>query len=251
MRDDFSIEDQSPIFCEGFKQWVLEDNFSAGRPPLEEVKVALVEDVAPFELMKMRILNGGHAAVAYPSALLDMEFVHEGMEEDLICKFFQQLQKNEIVPLVPPVPDTNLDAYVTQVAQRFANSKMADTNRRVCFDGSNRHPKYVLPTAIDALRRGGPVTGLALIAAFWCRYCAGTTESGTSIENNDPNWERMREMALSARTNPMVFLSMTDIFGEVIEYPAYVEAFSAALQSIWNVGTRQTLLTYLTAGRFS
>lgn len=249
LRDAYGIEDESPVFCEGFKQWVLEDSFSVGRPQLEKVGVTLVEDVAPFETMKIRILNGGHAAVAYPAALLDMEFVHEGMGDDLICGYFLQLQRNEIVPLVPPVPDTDLEVYVGQVADRFSNSKMADTNRRVCFDGSNRQPKYVLPTVQDALRHGRPVTGLALISAFWCRYCAGTTESGAVIESNDPNWDRMREMALSARTDPSVFLSMKDIFGEIAEYPEYGEAFSAALFSIWTHGTRDTLRCYLDSGR--
>ncbi|MFC6487006.1 mannitol dehydrogenase family protein [Nitratireductor sp. GCM10026969] len=248
MRETYGIDDGSPVFCEGFKQWVLEDHFSAGRPPLEEAGVTLVEDVAPFELMKIRILNGGHAAIAYPAALLDMEFVHQAMGDELILKYFRRLQKQEIVPLVPPVPDTDINAYVDKISERFGNARMADTNRRVCFDGSNRQPKYVLPTVLDALRQGRPVEGLALISAFWCRYCAGETESGARIESNDPNWERMRETALAARDDPSIFLSMTDIFGEVATYSAYVDAFSAALSSIWMHGTRETLLRYAEAG---
>ena len=208
--------------------------------------MTLVDDVAPFELMKMRILNGGHAAIAYPSALLGMEFVHEGMQDPLIARYFHSLQKSEIVPMVPPVPDTDLGAYVVQVAQRFANAKMGDTNRRVCFDGSNRQPKYVLPTVLDALRQGRAVRGLAMISAFWCRYCAGTAETGEPIEANDPNWERMRAAALVAKNDPVSFVAMKDVFGELAEFPTYVSAFSEALDCIWTHGARETMRRYTT-----
>ena len=80
-RDEFGIEDNWPVFCEPFKQWVLEDNFPTGRPAFETVGVQFVEDVSPFELMKIRILNGGHAVIAYPAGLMDIHFVHEAMEE--------------------------------------------------------------------------------------------------------------------------------------------------------------------------
>ena len=88
--DEFGIEDNWPVFCEQFKQWVLEDHFPAGRPALEKVGVQFVTDVAPFELMKIRILNGGHAVIAYPAGLMDIHFVHEAMEEPLVRGFLAQ-----------------------------------------------------------------------------------------------------------------------------------------------------------------
>ncbi|MCD1635792.1 mannitol dehydrogenase family protein [Martelella mediterranea] len=248
LRTEFGIDDRAPIFCEGFRQWVVEDHFPAGRPPLEKVGVTMVEDVAPFELMKIRILNGGHAAISYPGALLDMEYVHEAMQDPLFSRYFDRLQEKEIMPLVPPVPDTDLGGYKRQVISRFANAKMGDTNRRVCFDGSNRQPQYVLPTALAALRAGRPVSGLALISAFWCRYCAGTTESGRTVEANDPNWDRMRTTALAARNDPDAFLAMGDIFGEVAAFAQYRAAFAAALESIWSRGTRSTMERYVAGG---
>ena len=107
LKDEFGIEDNWPVFCEDFKQWVLEDNFPAGRPALEKVGVQFVSDVSPFELMKIRILNGGHAVIAYPSALLDIHFVHEGMEHPLVKGFLDKIENDEIIPTVPPVPDTD------------------------------------------------------------------------------------------------------------------------------------------------
>jgi mannitol 2-dehydrogenase len=104
LREQFAVEDNWPVFGEPFKQWVLEDNFPAGRPALETVGVQFAKDVSPFELMKIRILNGGHAAIAYPGGLLDIHFVHEAMEHPLVRGFLAKLERDEIIPTVPPVP---------------------------------------------------------------------------------------------------------------------------------------------------
>ncbi len=102
--EEYGIADAWPVFCETFRQWVLEDNFPTGRPALEKVGVTFVSDVSPWELMKIRILNGGHAAIAYPSALMDIHFVHEAMEHPLIAAYLEKLTKDEIIPVVPRCP---------------------------------------------------------------------------------------------------------------------------------------------------
>ncbi|WP_127142626.1 mannitol dehydrogenase family protein [Pelagibacterium montanilacus] len=243
---DFGVKDGWPVFCEGFTQWVLEDHFPLGRPALEDVGVTFVSDVAPFELMKLRILNGGHAAIAYPGGLLDFRFVHEAMEDQQIAAFLAKLTHDEIIPVVPPVPDTDLTAYAATVAQRFANPKIGDTIQRLCLDGSNRQPKFILPTAIERLAQGRAVTGLALVSALWCRYCYGETESGAPIPPNDPNWERIQAAARRARTEPQAFLEMDDIFGAAADDAAYRIAFVTALEGLWREGVRTTLARYLT-----
>jgi mannitol 2-dehydrogenase len=146
LREDFGIEDRWPVFCENFKQWVLEDHFPAGRPALEQVGVTFVSDVAPYELMKIRILNGGHATIAYPAALLDIHFVHEAMEEPLVRDFLAKVEGDEIIPMSPPVPNTDLGAYFSLIERRFSNPRIGDTIPRLCFDGSNRQPKFILPS---------------------------------------------------------------------------------------------------------
>ena len=245
LSEQFGIEDAWPVFCEGFKQWVVEDHFPAGRPPLEQAGVQFVPDVAPFELMKIRILNGGHATIAYPAGLMDIHFVHEAMENDLVRRFLDKVEHDEIIPIVPPVPDTDLEDYFRLIDRRFANPKIGDTIRRLCLDGSNRQPKFILPSARDRLAKGEGVTGLALVSALWCRYCYGETESGQKIEPNDENWERLTAQARKAKDDPRAWLEMGDIFGDLAQNPAYVAAFSAALNSLWAHGTRSTLETYL------
>jgi mannitol 2-dehydrogenase len=245
LEHQFKISDNWPVFCETFKQWVLEDKFPLGRPALERVGVQFVEDVAPFELMKIRILNGGHATIAYPAALMDIHFVHEAMEEPLVRDFLLKLEREEILPVVPPVPDTNLDDYLDLIEQRFANPKIGDTITRLCLDGSNRQPKFILPTIADRLKASQSVTGLALVSALWCRYCYGETDSGKPIAPNDPSWDRLTATAKTARTNPKAWLAMTDIFGDVAQSPVYIAAFSKALESLWRIGARETLTLYL------
>jgi mannitol 2-dehydrogenase len=245
LRDEFGIEDNWPVFCEEFRQWVVEDHFPAGRPALEKVGVQFVPDVAPYELMKIRILNGGHATIAYPAALLDIHFVHEAMQEPLVRGFLAKLEREEIIPIVPPVPDTDLEDYYQLIERRFANPKIGDTITRLCLDGSNRQPKFVLPSVADRLKAGQSVTGLALVSAFWCRYCAGTTDSGKPIAPNDPNWDRLQEAAKKAQADPLAFLAMEDIFGDLAKNQTYITAFANALSTIWTHGTRETLTRYL------
>ncbi|HTR12529.1 MAG TPA: mannitol dehydrogenase family protein, partial [Roseiarcus sp.] len=245
LRDSYGLEDNWPVFCEEFRQWVVEDEFPSGRPALETVGVTFTSDVAPYEFMKIRILNGGHAAIAYPAGLLDIHFVHEAMEDAQIASFLETLTKREIVPVVPPPPQVDLEAYRKKVAERFANPKIGDTISRLCLDGSNRQPKFILPTATDRLKAGASVKGLALVSALWCRYVYGESESCKVIPPNDPNWERLQAAAKPARRDPKAFLAMRDIFGELADNPTYVAAFSGALTSLWSRGVRATLADYL------
>ncbi|HEY3621003.1 MAG TPA: mannitol dehydrogenase family protein [Roseiarcus sp.] len=245
LRDKYCLEDNWPVFCEEFRQWVVEDKFPAGRPMLETVGVTFTSDVAPYELMKIRILNGGHAAIAYPAGLLDLHFAHEAMADELIRAFLETLTKREIQPVVPPPPNTTLNDYRALVARRFANPKIADTIQRLCFDGSNRQPKFILPSAADRLKSGASVRGLALVSALWCRYCYGETESGKPIAPNDPNWERLQGAAKRSRSDPPAFLELHHIFGDLADNPNYVRAFSDALSALWARGVRSTLADYL------
>lgn len=195
--------------------------------------------------MKIRILNGGHAAIAYPAGLMDIHFVHEAMQEPLVRGFLAKLEREEIIPTVPPVPDTSLDDYYKLIDRRFANPKIGDTVRRLCLDGSNRQPKFIIPTIADRLNGGRSTAGLALASALWCRYCYGTTDSGAVIEPNDPNWDRMQATAKAAKDTPAAWLAMDDIYGGVGRSEAFGADFSAALKALWQNGVRETLAAYL------
>ncbi|EFL90807.1 mannitol dehydrogenase family protein [Ahrensia sp. R2A130] len=245
--DEFGIADARPVACEPFRQWVMEDTFTNGRPALENVGVEFVTDVAPYELMKLRILNGGHATIAYPAGLLDIHFVHDAMLHPLVSDFLAKLEREEIVPTVPDIPGVSKTDYLAKVTERFSNSAIGDTIPRLCFDGSNRQPKFILPVVEARLAAGDSVHGLALESALWCRYCYGVTEGGNPVAPNDPDWENLNRQAVLAKENSNAWLKMTEIYGALAQQYAFAEAFDTALTSIWRDGTAAVLEAYIAA----
>ncbi|WP_417425365.1 mannitol dehydrogenase family protein [Hoeflea sp.] len=245
VRTTFGIEDAAPVVCEPFRQWVMEDDFPQGRPSLEKVGVEFVANVAPYELMKLRILNGGHAAIAYAAALLGHHYVHDAMADPLVAGFLAKLTQDEILPTVPAIPGVSMNDYVATVAKRFSNAALGDTIPRLCLDGSNRQPKFILPTIEARLAAGQPVNGLALEVALWCHYCSGRRDDGSTIELIDPNAARLRERALAARDDPGAFLQMSDIFGALANAPVFANTFEAALSRLQKQDTQSVLTGYL------
>jgi mannitol 2-dehydrogenase len=239
--DEFGIEDAAPVVCEPFRQWVLEDNFPQGRPAFEKVGAEFVADVAPYELMKLRILNGGHATIAYPSGLLGIHYVHDAMAHPLLAAFLDWLEHKELMPTVPMIPGVDFDAYYRKIVERFSNPAMGDTIPRLCQDGSNRQPKFILPAVRDRLKAGLPVDGLALEVALWCRYCAGTDDAGKQIDIADENAASLRENALKARKDPAVFLYQKSIFGDLAGAAPFADAFGNAVEALWRKGVAKTL----------
>lgn len=247
---DLEYEDGSPVFCEPFRQWVVEDNFCNDRPPLDKVGVRFVDDVTPWEMAKLRILNGGHATMCYPAALLGIEFVHEAMDHPVIPKFLDKLQKNEIVPNVPPVPDTNLKEYWETIRGRYSNPSLSDSIDRNCENGSDRQPKFILPSIQDCLKKGdnkkdGSVDGLATVSAMWCKYCMGKTESGEEIDANDMMWDELHETAQKAKDDPCAWLAMEEVYGELGENKEFQKAFDKALNICLDEGVEAAMKEYI------
>jgi mannitol 2-dehydrogenase len=245
VQDRFGLLDTAPVACEPFRQWVLEDNFPQGRPAWEEVGAEFVTNVAQYELMKLRILNGGHAAIAYPGALLGHHFVHDAMVDRRIADWLSALTRREIQPTLAPIAGVSYDVYRELIAERFSNPEVGDTIPRLCLDGSNRQPKFILPTARQALAEGRPFAGLALEVALWCRYCVGVDEAGSPIAPNDENWDDLRARAVAAKTDPAEFLSNTLVFGDMGQDPRFADAFGRQLASLWSNGVEATLAAYV------
>ncbi|ASJ72354.1 mannitol dehydrogenase family protein [Granulosicoccus antarcticus] len=245
VRSLFGVADDSPVFCEDYIQWVLEDDFVAGRPALERAGVQIVPDVAPYEAMKIRILNGGHAVLAYPAGLLGIEYAHEAMQNELIKGFLEKVQLTEIVSVVPPVPGVDLGEYRASVIERFANPAIGDTITRLCLDGSNRQPKFIVPTLADQLAAGASIDGLALSSAFWCRYCEGVTEAGETIAPNDPSWDLLQATAKASVEDPVAWLKMRDVYGDLGNDARFQESFTRALTGIRRDGVVGMLTRYI------
>lgn len=236
VRAEFGIEDASPVMCEPFRQWVIEDKFPLGRPPLESVGVTFTDDVLPFETMKLRILNAGHASIAYFASLLGIEFVHEAMADPDVANWLTKLMRDEVIPTLQPMSGVDYHAYLQTCVARFGNSAVADTIDRLCHDGSNRQPKFILPTLADALEQNRPIDGLALELALWCRYC------GTTDELSDARGAQLRD---AAQSSPQHFLGIQDVFGHMSDNNRLREAFDRQMSLIETLGPRGAVRAYL------
>ncbi len=241
---ELGIDDAVPVTHERFRQWVIEDDFCAGRPNWDRVGATFSDRVHDYEAMKIRILNAGHQIVANPGEILSVETISDCMAQPSIHAFFRKVQQEEIVPHVKPVPDLAPKDYVELVGRRFSNPAIVDTTRRVAFDGSARHTGFILPILRDGLRNGAPVEGLALVEALWARMCEGRREDGTEIEPNDPFWDTLRSAAKAARERPRAWLEQRQVYGDLAEAPRFADAFERWLDRIWSNGCEASLQAY-------
>lgn len=243
----FGIDDAAPVTHENFRQWVIEDDFCAGRPDWDAVGATFTDLVHDYEAMKIRILNAGHQVIANPGEVLSVKTISGCMEHPLINALFRKVELEEIVPHVKPVPGMDPADYVNLIATRFSNPAIVDTTRRVSFDGSSRHTGFVLPMVREGLAKGISVSGLALVEAIWARMCEGTREDGSVIEPNDPFWDDLTQTAKAARKTPQVWLAQKQYYGDLADDPRFAASFADWLTMIWADGLSATLEAYLQA----
>ncbi|KQI70828.1 mannitol dehydrogenase [Loktanella sp. 5RATIMAR09] len=239
------IDDACPVTHETFRQWVIEDDFCAGRPDWDLVGATFTDDVHDFEAMKIRVLNGGHQIIANAGELLSIETISGCMANDDIRALFEKVATNEILPHLKAVPGMEPHAYVDLISRRFSNARIVDTTRRVAFDGSSRHPGFLIPSIQDGLAAGTPVAGLALVEAIWARMCAGVREDGSEIAPNDPYWDALQSLAQDARENPVLWLKQAKYYGALGQEARFADAFTAWLDMLWTKGTTATIRAYL------
>lgn len=239
------IDDSAPVTHENFRQWVIEDAFCAGRPDWAAVGATFTDNVHDYENMKIRILNGGHQIIAVMGEILHIETIAGCMQDRFVGKLYEKVARTEIVPHVEAVPGMEPGAYVDLIIERFSNPKIVDTTRRVAFDGSSRHPGFILPIIRDGLAAGTPIEGLALVEAAWARMCHGMREDGSLIEPNDPSWDTLQATANAARKTPQAWLEMRHIYGDLADNDRFADAFAGWLRLIWNRGVSAAIATYL------
>ena len=244
MAREFGIDDAVPVTHESFRQWVIEDKFCAGRPDWDKAGAVFSDAVHDYEVMKIRILNGGHQIIANAGELLGLETIADCMAHPLLAKFLSKVEHEDIAPHVKPVPSMQPDAYIDLIAKRFANPAILDTTRRVAFDGSSRHTGFILPILRDGLVSGDSVEGLSLVEALWARMCAGTREDGSKIEANDPFWDDLVTTAQQAKSEPLAWLEMSQTYGDLVDQSRFSDAFSKWLTVIWDEGVEAALRKY-------
>ena len=243
--DTFGIADAWPVVTEPFKQWVLEDTFCNGRPPLEEVGVQIVPDVHPYETMKLRLLNASHQAMGYLGYLAGYRYIHEVMADADFRRFIAHMMDDEVTALLPPVPGIDLAEYKRTLLERFANPKIGDTVARICTDGSDRMPKFLLPSLSEALAQDRPHRLLTLAVAGWCRYLRGVDEQGQEIAIADPRATELRARANEGQGNPQPLLALRSVFGDLGQHDTFVAELATALRELDARGAKATLAAFL------
>ncbi|MBH0122836.1 mannitol dehydrogenase family protein [Rhodococcus sp. HM1] len=241
LSERFDVQDRWPVAAEPFAAWVLEEDFADGRPPFEKAGVQVVDDVAPYELMKLRLLNAGHQGLGYFGYLMGYRLVHDAAQDPLIAGFLRDYMDREATPTLKPVPGIDLDDYKRTLIERFANPEIRDTVARLCAESSDRIPKWLVPVIRENLAAGGPVRLSAAIVASWARYAEGVDEHGQPIEVVDRLADTLVPLARRQRSHPTAFVENTEVFGDLAGNRRFVDAYTGALDTLHRDGARATL----------
>ncbi|MCM7513560.1 fructuronate reductase [Enterobacter hormaechei] len=244
---ELGVDDPCAISCEPFIQWVVEDNFVAGRPEWEAAGVQMVQDVLPWEQMKLRMLNGSHSFLAYLGYLAGHAHINECMQDDSFREAARRLMLNEQAPTLR-ITDVDLTAYADSLIERFANPALQHRTWQIAMDGSQKLPQRLLDGIRVHLARQTPWPLLALGVAGWMRYVSGTDDQGNAIDVRDPLSEKFRAIAEASSDAERVnaLLTLKEIFGDDLpQNPVFVDAIAGAYRRIARLGARQAVIETL------
>jgi fructuronate reductase len=248
--DACGLCDEAYVKTEPFRQWVIEDNFSNGRPAWEAGGALFVADVAPFEAAKLKLLNGPHSAIAYLGYLAGFAFVHEAMGDPDFRTFISRLMTHDISPVAPEPEGMNHEIYIEELLKRFGNSALEHRTWQIAMDGSQKLPQRILSTVRAQLKQGGPVASFGLIVAAWMRYALGRDEQGGQINVSDPLAERFAAIAADKRANPADiadrFLGISEIFGsDLPQDRRFRSTVQESLRQLYEYGALETVRRFV------
>ena len=240
------LEDAGPVVTEPFTQWVIEDRFVSGRPRFEDAGAELVSDVAPYELMKLRLLNGSHSTLAYLGYLAGYETIAETMADPAFARLVRALMDEEVTPTLQVPAGADLAGYKASLIERFTNPALKHRTWQIAMDGSQKLPQRLLRTVRDRLRVGAPIGRLALGVAAWMRYVAGIDERGQPIDVRDPLSDRLlriaRDNGFAAERLAAAYLGVTEVFGDDLPAdPRFSGPVARALAELLEFGARATV----------
>lgn len=236
----FGIADKWPVVTEPYRQWVIEDSFSNGRPPLDEVGAEFVADVSDHKLIKTRLLNGTHIALACLATLAGYQGTADAMQDRVIFDYIEKLLGDEIQPLLPPVPGMNTPAYRSTLLDRLSNPRLSDQLSRLARRGTSKIAQFVLPSLQEAIAQGRPHTLLMLAVAGWARYMRGHDLKGRKLRLDDSQAIPVARLANMAGHNPDPLLSH-EMFAEVRGVPGFAERLGEMIADIDEHGVVATL----------
>ena len=238
LKDAHGIDDACPVFCEPFRQWVIEDRFPLGRPAWEDVGAQFVDDVTPYEFMKLRLLNATHLAISAPGQLMGHALIDRALVDPRLHRFATKLMERETAPTVPPPAGVDLAAYGAEVLRRFANPTIGDTTERVNTDASLN---YLLDPLRDRLAAGQDASLLCFAVACWVRRALGRDDQGNDLRVANPAARALQDFAASEGTDPDTLLSHRPTFGDLSDNLSFRDTTTRHLCAIAAQGTAAAL----------
>ncbi|WP_373636851.1 mannitol dehydrogenase family protein [Yoonia sp. BS5-3] len=229
--------DRACVMHEPFRQWVIEDTFVGSlRPGWDTAGAQFVTDVAAFESMKLRCLNGAHSALAYLGYLAGFETISQSVADEGFARFIRALWTQEVLPTIPPPEGTDLASYCDDLNLRFANPAIQHRTWQIAMDGSQKVPQRLLGTIADCLEAGRAFPCLALAVAGWMRYVQGVDEKGAVIDVRDPLAQQLKA---AADTEDQVtgLLAVRDVFDPALaQNPEFSRAVKDAYAMLMSEG---------------
>ena len=244
-QEALQLEDAWPIATEPFTQWVIEDRFPEGRPAWEKFGAELVADVAPYEAMKLKLLNASHTSLAFLGSLAGYRTVADAMNDRVIGDFIARFMAEDVTPVLTIPPGADVKAYATSLVERFCNPSLKHRLEQIASDSSQKIPQRLLGTARDRLAKGLPLGRVAFGLAGFARYILGRDERGGPLTFKDPMAESLRHSLLAAGDDPeaiiRALLAFTTIFGELGQEPQFVKPVIQALKTLQSRGVSASL----------
>jgi mannitol 2-dehydrogenase len=234
LRAEVGVDDDWPVVCEPFRQWVIEDRFAAGRPLWEDAGALLTDRVHDWELYKLRMLNASHSCMAYLMALAGVVYVDEAVGIPLVRRYLEQFLATEAIPTLTEIPGHPPADYAETVLARFANTGVRDQIARICIDGTAKFRSFLIPTVETQIERDGPVSCAALALAAWARYLATIPPE---VRAPDSRGERAAELAERSLRDPLAFLELAEVFTpRLLASERFRDAFTAAAARLMSLG---------------
>lgn len=238
-------EDRGAIETEPFSQWIIEDDFVAGRPDWDRAGALFVADVAPYEKMKLRMLNGAHSMLAYSGFIAGHRYVRDVMADRTLPALVGRHMRAAAATL-DPVPGVDLDAYAADLEARFRNPAIAHETYQIAMDGTQKLPQRLVEPAVTALERGEPLDAFAFAVAAWMRYATGRREDGAAYALRDPREGEIAALLAKAGGEPDAVFSTLDalpgLFPAALrQNPAWAAAVEGRLRRMMGEGMRAAI----------
>ncbi|MCL4117735.1 UNVERIFIED_CONTAM: hypothetical protein GTU68_062377 [Idotea baltica] len=246
LSDTFSLKDEWPVTCEPFIQWVVEDNFSNGRPDLEKVGVQFVPDVKPYEKMKLRLLNAGHSVLGILGSIHGHQTINACMEDPLFVSYLRTFMDTEASPVLDEVKGINLSDYKDSLEERFANPNIKDSVARICSESSAKLPKFLIATIHENLAAGGNITLATLVIVAWCYYHDKTVdENGNSLEIIDAQTNKLHEAAKRTGKDSLAFIKRKSLFGNLAHNERFTSTYSKLVKEVYKTNNIKVIMKQL------